>query len=94
MLIHLGLDVTATTSAKNADFVRSLGADRVIAYDRENYLEQGGATTSSTHARRCVHVDAFKLVKRGGAVISAQRPAGPRFRATRGAGLLVALRSG
>jgi alcohol dehydrogenase len=28
---HLGLDVTSTTSAKNADFVRSLGADRVIA---------------------------------------------------------------
>ena len=39
---HLGLHVTATTSSKNADFVRSLGADTVIAYDRENYLAQGG----------------------------------------------------
>ena len=39
---HLGLHVTTTTSSKNADFVKSLGADRVIAYDRENYLEQGG----------------------------------------------------
>src|SRR6267142_1842183 len=39
---HLGLHVTSTTSSRNADFVKSLGADRVIAYDRENYLEQGG----------------------------------------------------
>src|SRR3954451_9594772 len=39
---HLGLDVTTTTSAKNADFVTSLGANRVIAYDRDNYLERGG----------------------------------------------------
>src|SRR5450631_339070 len=38
---HLGLHVTATTSSKNAEFVKSLGAERVIAYDRENYLEQG-----------------------------------------------------
>ena len=39
---HLGLHVTSTTSSKNAEFVSSLGADPVIAYDRENYLEQGG----------------------------------------------------
>src|SRR5205085_4272822 len=39
---HIGLNVTTTTSSKNADFVKSLGADRIIAYDRENYLEQGG----------------------------------------------------
>ena len=78
---HLGLHVTSTTSSKNADFVASLGADRVIAYDRENYLQQdgnydivydtlGGAFT----------VDAFKVVKRGGTVISLE-----------GAGLLVGI---
>src|SRR5262245_31096703 len=39
---HLGLEVTTTTSSKNAGFVKSLGADRVITYDRENYLEAGG----------------------------------------------------
>src|SRR3977135_719014 len=72
---HLGLHVTSTTSSKNADFVASLGADRVIAYDRENYLQQdgnydivydtlGGAFT----------VDAFKVVKRGGVVISLSGP--------------------
>jgi alcohol dehydrogenase len=87
---HAGLHVTSTTSSKNADFVKSLGADRVIAYDRENYLEQrgdydivydtlGGAFT----------VDAFKVVKRGGAVISLSGPPDRDFAKREGAGLLV-----
>ncbi|MEL0657345.1 zinc-binding dehydrogenase, partial [Pseudoalteromonas issachenkonii] len=33
----LGLHVTTTTSSRNADFVRDLGADTVIAYDRQDY---------------------------------------------------------
>src|SRR4030095_7797275 len=72
---HLRLHVTSTTSSKNADFVASLAADRIIAYDRENYLQQdgnydivydtlGGAFT----------VDAFKVVKRGGVVLSLSGP--------------------
>jgi alcohol dehydrogenase len=87
---HLGLHVTATTSSKNAEFVKSLGADRVIAYDRENYLEQsgdydivydtlGGAFT----------VDAFKVVKRGGVVVSLSGPPDRDFARREGAGLLV-----
>ena len=87
---HLGLHVTSTTSSKNADFVRALGADRVIAYDRENYLEQGedydivydtlgGAFT----------VDAFKVVKRGGVVISISGPPDRKFGSTIGAGPLL-----
>ena len=84
---HLGLHVTSTTSSKNADFVASLGADRVIAYDRENYLQQdgnydivydtlGGAFT----------VDAFKVVKRGGVVISLSGPPDRDFARREGAG--------
>jgi NADPH:quinone reductase-like Zn-dependent oxidoreductase len=87
---YLGLHVTTTTSSKNVDFVRSLGADRVIAYDRENYLEQdgdydivydtlGGAFT----------VDAFRVVKRGGVVISLSGPPDRDFARREGAGLLV-----
>src|ERR1051325_1535418 len=65
---HLGLDVTSTTSSKNADFVTSLGADRVIAYDRENYLEQGGSYDIVYDTLGgAFTVDAFKIVKRGGA---------------------------
>jgi alcohol dehydrogenase len=72
---HLGLHVTSTTSSKNVDFVKSLGANRVIAYDRENYLEQGGDydfvydTLGGPFT-----VDAFKVVKRGGVVISLSGP--------------------
>ena len=87
---YLGLDVTSTTSSKNADLVKSLGANRVIAYDRENYLEQrgdydivydtlGGAFT----------IDAFKVVKRGGVVISLSGPPDRDFARREGAGWLV-----
>src|ERR1700676_1669315 len=87
---YLGLDVTSTTSAKNADFVRSLGADRVIAYDRANYLEQGGDydivydTLGGEFS-----VEAFKLVKRGGVVLSLSGPPDRDFARREGAGWLV-----
>lgn len=37
-----GAHVTAICSAKNEDFVKSLGADKVIAYDRENIHRHTG----------------------------------------------------
>lgn len=87
---HVGLHVTTTTSSKNADFVKSLGADRIIAYDRENYLAQGGGydivydTLGSAFT-----LDAFKVVKRGGAVISLSGPPDRDFARRMGAGLVV-----
>src|ERR1700682_429186 len=87
---YLGLDVTSTTSAKNADFVRSLGADRVIAYDRANYLEQGGDyDIVYDMLGGAFTVDAFKLVKRGGVVISLSGPPDRDFARREGGGLLV-----
>jgi alcohol dehydrogenase len=87
---HLGLHVTSTTSSKNADFVKELGADRVIAYDRENYLEQGGDydIVCDTLGGPFT-VDAFKVVKRGGVVISLSGPPDRDFARREGAGLLV-----
>ena len=87
---HRGLHVTTTTSSKNADFVRSLGADKVIAYDRENYLEEGGGYDIVYDTLGAAFtVDAFKVVKRGGAVISLSGPPDRDFARRMGAGLLV-----
>jgi len=87
---HLGLHVTSTTSSKNADFVKSLGADTVIAYDRQNYLEQGGGYDIVYDTLGgAFTVDAFKVVKRGGAVISLSGPPDRGFARREGAGLLV-----
>jgi alcohol dehydrogenase len=87
---HLGLHVTTTTSSKNADFAKSLGADRVIAYDRENYLEAGGGYDIVYDTLGgAFTVDAFKLVKRGGAVISLSGPPDRDFARREGAGWLV-----
>jgi alcohol dehydrogenase len=87
---HLGLEVTTTTSSKNVEFVKSLGADRVIAYDRENYLEAGGGYDIVYDTLGAAFtVDAFKVVKRGGAVISLSGPPDRDFARREGAGWLV-----
>lgn len=36
---HIGCHVTATCSAANADYVHGLGADRVVAYDGEDFSQ-------------------------------------------------------
>ena len=38
---HMGAEVTGVCSAKNADLVRSLGADHVVAHDREDFMQSG-----------------------------------------------------
>ena len=68
---HFGAYVATTTSAKNAELVKSLGADMVIDYKTEKFQEKlcdydlvfdmlGGDAL----------VESFKVLKQGGALIS------------------------
>ena len=72
---ELGLVVDATTSSRNVDLVAGLGANRVIAYDREDYRALGRVydivfdTLGGAYS-----LDAFKVLKRGGCVVSVAGP--------------------
>ena len=43
---HIGATVITTASARNHDYVRGLGADRVIDYNTEDFTKIGPAATS------------------------------------------------
>jgi len=61
-----GAQVSAVCSGKNIDFVKNLGADHVIAYDKENSIEQNGKydLIIDTHGNLS-HEDFKRLGKRG-----------------------------
>jgi alcohol dehydrogenase len=86
----LGLHVTTTTSSRNSAWVRELGADEVVEYDRESILDRparyhivydtlGGSTT----------LESFRLVEPGGTVVSIAGPPDAEMPNAVGAGLLV-----
>ncbi len=87
---HLGLRVDTTTSSANVDWVAALGADRVFAYDREDYRTAGQVydivfdTLGGSHT-----LVAFDLVKRGGCVVSVAGPPDAQMRARFGRNILA-----
>jgi alcohol dehydrogenase len=78
----LGLRVDTTTSSRNADWVAALGADDVIAYDREDYAARGPVydlvfdTLGGPHTQR-----SFDVLKPGGRVVSVAGPPDADMRA-------------
>ncbi len=66
-----GAFVYTTTSSSNIDWVKALGADIVIDYKNENYLEicSGLDIVFDTLGYQYTF-DAFKIIKQGGKVIS------------------------
>ena len=72
---HLGLEVDATCSARNATFVRELGARDAIAYDREDYRARGPVYDIVLDSLGGEHtVDAFGVLRPGGVVVSVAGP--------------------
>ena len=71
----LGLQVDSTTSSRNVERVRALGAHEAIAYDREDYASRGRVydivfdTLGGEHTLK-----AFRLLKPGGCVVSVAGP--------------------
>lgn len=82
---HLGATVATTTSAKNIELVRSLGADVVIDYktqDFETVLTEYDLVLNSQDAATLEK--SLRVLKRGGLAISISGPPTPEFAKTLG----------
>jgi len=72
---HLGLIVDTTTSVKNSVWVKALGADAVICYDREDYRKRGAVydivfdTLGGEHT-----LHSLEVLKPGGVLVSVAGP--------------------
>jgi NADPH:quinone reductase-like Zn-dependent oxidoreductase len=67
---HLGAEVAATTRSGNAVYVASLGADRVIAYDREDFAarpERYDLVIDLVGGE--VHRRSYPVLKKGGLLV-------------------------
>ena len=66
-----GAYVYTTTSTKNINWLKDLGADKVIDYKKENYLDivKDIDIVYDTLGKKYT-IDAFKVIKKGGKVIS------------------------
>lgn len=66
-----GAHVIATASADKLDFVRSLGADDVVDYTKDNFVEQVGNVDLVLDPIGGDHVDeSLKVVRDGGVLVS------------------------
>ena len=72
---YLNLEVTTTARKQNAEFVKSLGADYVIAYNQENYLKGSKKYDVVFDTLGGIHtMNSFRVLKRKGIVVSIGGP--------------------
>jgi alcohol dehydrogenase len=65
----LGLHVTTTTSTKNVDFVKGLGADDVVDYTKEKLADRVRELDVVFDTLGTTEIESIGLVKRGGVVV-------------------------
>ena len=75
---HLGSTVVTTTSAANADYVRSLGADRVVDYSAEDFTKTvSGCDVVFDTVGGDVQMRSYRVLRPGGRLVwVAPAPAG------------------
>lgn len=80
---HLGAYVATTTSATNHDLVKSLGADVVIDYKKEDFSQLLKNYDVVLHSNRDSKIldKSLQILKPGGILISLVGPATPEFAA-------------
>jgi NADPH:quinone reductase-like Zn-dependent oxidoreductase len=80
---HLGATVITTASAANADYVRGLGADRVIDYNAEDFTKTvSGCDVVFDTVGDDVQVRSYSVLKPGGRLVWVA-PAPPGFKPSR-----------
>lgn len=77
---HLGATVIATASAGNHDYVRSLGADKVIDYNKEDFTAIGPIcdVVYDTVGGADVRARSYKVLKPGGKLVWISPGEGPQ----------------
>jgi NADPH:quinone reductase-like Zn-dependent oxidoreductase len=77
---HVGATVATTTSATNADLVRSLGADIVIDYKREDFGNVLSDYDVVLHSQNAAALEkSLQVLRPGGRLISISGPPDPDF---------------
>ncbi|MEC3910582.1 NADP-dependent oxidoreductase [Sphingobium sp. CR2-8] len=89
---HLGATVATTASAANADLVRSLGADVVIDYKKQDFSEElSGYDVVLNSLDGKTLEKSLKVLKPGGKLISISGPPDPAFAKAQGLNIVLRL---
>ena len=92
---HLGATVATTASAKNAELVRSLGADVVVDYTKEDFAEVLSGYDVVLDSRGGENLEkSLTVLKPGGQAIGVAGPPDPGFAKQLGAPKLTAVAMG
>ncbi|MBR0815573.1 NADP-dependent oxidoreductase [Bradyrhizobium diazoefficiens] len=89
---HLGAIVATTTSAKNAELVKSLGADLVIDYKTQDFEKVLSDYDLVLHSQDAEALGkSLRVLKPGGLLISISGPPDPEFAKRQGMNLFLRL---